>query len=102
MWIHSHDWGIACMGWMTINHSHIKLVRHTIGYPEYTHYCWLNSSMVGASMQPDHGSSSVAGRNPALPWMVETLQNPVNNGINHLSTGAGILPSAQDVCPVPS
>jgi hypothetical protein len=32
----------------------------------------------------------VDGRNPASPWMVE---NPINNGINHLLTGAGFLPS---------
>ena len=32
-------------------------------------------------------------RNPAPPWMVETCWNPINNGINHLSTGAGFLPS---------
>ena len=34
---------------------------------------------------------TVDGRNPAPPWMVETLY--INNGINHLSTGAGFLPS---------
>ena len=33
---------------------------------------------------------AVDGRNPAPRWMVE---NPINNGINHLSTGAGFLPS---------
>jgi hypothetical protein len=32
---------------------------------------------------------AVDGRNPAPLWMVETI----NNGINHLSTGAGFLPS---------
>jgi hypothetical protein len=36
---------------------------------------------------------TVDGRNPAPPWMVETLYNPINSGINHLSTGAGFLPS---------
>jgi hypothetical protein len=25
------------------------------------------------------------------PWMVKTCLNPINNGINHLSTGAGLL-----------
>ena len=29
-------------------------------------------------------------RNPAPPWMVETCWNPINNGINHLWTGAGL------------
>jgi hypothetical protein len=32
----------------------------------------------------------VDGRNPAPPWMVET---PKIMGLNHLSTGAGFLPS---------
>ena len=36
---------------------------------------------------------TVDGRNPAPPWMVETCWNPINSGINHLSTGAGFLPS---------
>ena len=35
---------------------------------------------------------TVDGRNHAPPWMVETCWNPINNGINHLSTGAGFLP----------
>ena len=33
---------------------------------------------------------TVDGRNPAPP---EMQKNPVNNGINYLSTGAGFLPS---------
>ena len=39
------------------------------------------------------GCHTVDGRNPAPPWMFETHWNPINNGINHLSTGAGFLPS---------
>ena len=38
--------------------------------------------------------TTVNGRNPASPWMVETLY--INDGINmkkHVSTGAGFLPS---------
>ena len=40
-----------------------------------------------------HIHNTVDGKNPAPPWMVETCWNPINNGINYLSTGAGFLQS---------
>ena len=40
---------------------------------------------------------TVDERNPASPWMVETCRNPINKGINHLSTGAGFLPSTVSI-----
>ena len=39
---------------------------------------------------PHMNGDTVDGRNPALPWIIETS---INNEINHLSTGAGFLPS---------
>jgi hypothetical protein len=33
------------------------------------------------------------GRNPGPPWMVGNHRKPINNRVNHLSTGAGFLSS---------
>ena len=77
------------MGWMTF--KHIPSFPYTIFWRWHT---WRVRFMWGCHQSWNKGARvfihTVDGRNPAPPWMIETL---INNGINHLSTGARFLPS---------
>ena len=73
-----NDLVIRCVWRMT--HSDIVYLYMYI-HTQYTiHYIYIYIHIL---------TDTVDGRNPASPWM----ENPINNGINHLSTGAIFLPS---------
>ena len=57
-------------------------------YPNMDGLWWKKTTEMDGSWKPGYYMWMVA--NPAPPCMVET---PLNNGINHVSTGAGFLPS---------